>query len=214
MKITTSKKLLIYFCVFISGCSSSFLRVESTNISAETRIGDLSPENQESLIALNRGTSGENIFDQAKAITINGYRILFSDNDKKLYIVKDKKVIASISDEEQSIYLDDFSAPSIGTEKISIIDNYIKYTNGTFTFEDYGLDGLDVKYRNGHLSEEDVSYLNNQKCDYTLVGGAACCRDENGKLKGYLFSWKSGWEKSGNLKLNDWCLKKDKQALQ
>ena len=196
------------------GCASSgTLTVESVNIADETRIGELTKDEQILAIALSKGVDpdSKNIFNEAKAVTINGYRVLFSNNPSgALYIIKGKKIIASISENTQTIYLDVKDAPAIGTERVFIDGKYFKYSNGSYVFESHGLDGIDVVYKKFDKGENAVSYLNGVKCEYTIAPGMACCRDDAGNLSPYRFSPYGGWEQSENQRVIERCQSMEK----
>jgi hypothetical protein len=137
---------------------------------------------------------------------VNGYRIVFSPKKDQIYIIKNKNVLVGVFEDTRYIFDDEIEAPGLFTESVYYQQNYIKYRKGRHVFEDYGLDGIDVKYELNSSNAE--SFLNGKKCERTIVAGAACCTDSSGELRAYRFTPSAGWELSTNPKLIANCGKK------
>lgn len=208
-----NKFLKLFFVSFIiiltcSGCSSVFLKIKNTTIENETRISEIPINERVILTKLNSNPDGGGIFNSAKSATINGYTILFSEQEDSIFIIKNKKVISEISEGGETILIfkNLFEAPSIGTERVIISKKYISYSGEKYTFEDFGFDGIDVQYEFSNAGNPQ-SFINGKKCEKTIVAGVACCTDNNGNLQGYRFTPTNGWEISKNPRTMENCQK-------
>lgn len=189
-----------------SGCSSTFIKVDETNISAETKLSTVPEKERELIIALNKPTVGVNVFNKASAITVNGYRILFSSGSDEIFILKNKEILVGVSGDERYIFGPEIEAPIAGGELVLVSGDYIKYHGKKYVFEDHGLDGIDVKYEFKNSLNAD-SFVNGKKCEKTIVAGAACCTNSSGELGAYRFTPSTGWELTTNPKLIANCQK-------
>jgi hypothetical protein len=199
--------IIVWLTSTLTACAGVYLRVEDSTILAETNAIKFSDADQKLWIGLNRGSERSlNVFDSAKALTVNGYRIIFHPGSDEIYIIKNKQVLLGIHNDWKYIYDGDKDSPGIGSERVAITDNYLKYRNSNFSFEDYGLDGVDVKYQTTDSANAE-SYLHGKKCEKTLVANAACCRDAENQLRAYMFSFEKGWTFSKNEKLLAFCSK-------
>ena len=214
MKKNILNSFFLLLSTLIIGCSDQFVRIESSSILNVTKLDTLTKDEQDRVVALNRSTEKINIFNNAKALSVNGYRILFTgEADGIIYVAKDKTMIASIESGKNatspvvSVYKPHAGAPVEGTERAIVTNSYVAYSGETYVFEDYGLDGLDVKYEFS-ASDKAESFLNGQKCEKTIVAGVACCKDEAGKLNGFRFTPQKGWELSTNERIKAHCEKK------
>lgn len=196
---------LIFLANLLNACATSYVHVDDTTIVEETRAIDFSEADKKLWISLNRGGHElPNIFDSAKALTINGYRIVFQPGSDEIYILRNNEVLVGVHGDSKLIFDGHREAPGVGTETVLVTKKYLKYAGTDAVFEDYGLDGVDVKFdvKTGDNAE---SYLGGQKCEKTIIAGLACCRDGNNELKPYRFSPKDGWKVSNNPKLMTSC---------
>jgi hypothetical protein len=191
-------------------CSNNSLEVKSTSLQEETQFGRLSSEEQTILGGLNSAVIFDaDIYDKVSAVTIGKYRVLFipDEPDTAIYIVKDKKIVMSVHETHQSIYSDTLIAPAYGSEKVFVSGDYLMFTNGKKTFQSYGFNGIDViQYdRNSLDSFDGENYRNNLKCPHSMLPGAACCYDDEGEIRPYMFYPKSGWNITDNERLIEFC---------
>lgn len=203
---STPRLLTAVLLLLLCSCSSQMARIEKTDIARETRISSLPEDDQKMLIGLSRGVDGyKNIFNEAEAVSVNGYRIVFTPGKDEIYIVKDKNVLAGVNENAISIYNNAPEAPSIGTETVYFEPNYIKYRGPSYqVFEDYGLDGIDVSY-NLKNPTQAISYIPGKTCR-TVVAGLACCQDGAKKpMQGYRFLPTAGWQPSASAHFNQTC---------
>jgi hypothetical protein len=187
-----------YYFLFISllllGCSSNIAIIKNTKIEQETNLRKLDPDELDLAIHLNRSTVG-NVFNSAEVVVINGYKILYHTGDDDIYIIKNDVVIAGVlsGGKGVTVYKNTPEAPSVGSEKIIYMTNFLHYSGNKYTFEDFGLDGVDVIYENND-SRSAQSFVSGKNCR-TLVARVACCQDARGQfLDGYRFTDQNGWK--------------------
>jgi hypothetical protein len=129
---------VLFLIISIVGCSDKFAVIENTKIEKETRLKELSKEELKETIALNQSDQG-NIFNSAKAVTVNWYRIIYHPGDDAILVVKNQIAIAAILDKGESItvYKNTPWAPATGSQKVIIVGNFISYSDDKYTFEDF-----------------------------------------------------------------------------
>ncbi len=204
---------LLLVSTMIVGCSSQPLVVENVKIENETRLGELHATQRKEIISLNKSDAG-GIFSSAQAVTVNGYRILFSPGHDEIIIAKNKVPLVGVSGEGRDIavYKNLPEAPSAGSEKILAGTNYLFYRGDTYFVEDYGYDGPDVM---GEIfnPQRAQSFIAGQTCK-TLTAGVACCEDKNHRfLTGYRFTPQTGWQAFSSETLLKNCEKLEKQSI-
>ena len=180
----------------MTGCSTFPVFVKDTKIEDETRLKELDAAKLDEIIRFNQ-LNGNDIFSSARVVTINGYKILYNTNADEILIVKDETPVASVSDsgENITVYKDIPYAPSPGSARAIVSDNFIKYSGDKYTFEDFGFNGVNVAYENSNL-DEAKSYVPTKTCR-TLTARVACCKDEKGRFTDiYRFSPQTGWKLS------------------
>ena len=205
MKIIYSLFLLF----FIAGCSTTKPLWSHENLLDLIPLKELPNEDEKLIRSLYSEDWIVNIINTPK------YKIAYN-KEGNIYILKDNRVILSIIESVEliAIHAPHPAAPAAGTEKVIVQGDYIQFRstenvlkeNG-LVFEDYGLNGIDVKYKFEDGSSAE-SFLNGKKCERTIVAGAACCTDSSGELRPYKFTPSAGWELSTNPKLVANCQKK------
>ena len=192
---TTVKHILnLLLVLMMTGCASYPVFVRETKIEDETRLKELDEAKLDEIIHLNRSKRND-IFISARAITVNGYKILYNENADQILIVKNDVVVAGVSDEGENVtvYKDIPYAPSYGSARAIISDNFIKYSGDKYTFEDFGFNGVNVAYENSNL-DQAKSFVPGKTCK-TLTARVACCKNEKGKFTDiYRFNPQNGWK--------------------
>lgn len=196
-------KNLSILILCLCGCSSNLIE-EKTNLLDETRMSELtSKEDLNALINLQADEDVQNLIKSANAVTVNGFRILYS-KPGEIIIIKDKTVVARIGDTQRVLYNGDY-AP-IASNQVILKSNLIIYSNNHNDFIDYGIDGIDIVSKNDlpflnhnkdtEKPQKTASYVNGQLCQnlHPDLSTAACC---NGK--GYKFSFESGWSEDSKV---------------
>jgi len=174
--------------------STSCVQVEPTSIVAETQMSAEDKAAQQAWLASNQNVNGTGVFNQAEAVHVNGYTILFSNGSDQLFVLKDKDVLVGLSGGGTYIYDSDAKeAPGAKTESVYFKDNYIKYRGKDYIIRDFGLDGANVSKTDLNREEKSESYLNGKKCRKTIIPGMACCQDGKRGIRGFAFYDDVGW---------------------
>lgn len=184
------------------------LPVERTTIAEISRLGELALSEQELIQAMNRTDSPDDYFNNVVSlIKVNDLSIVFVNGGDGFLVIKERNVIARITSSTIIAFRDHPASPSVGTERLELSENHVKYSGPTHSFEDFGLDGLDVIYKTSS-PEEAQSFLPDEVCrqSVTLTSGVVCCQAAlNGEFLGYVFSREQGWYRPDSPTLEKRC---------
>lgn len=127
--------------------------------------------------ALLRHSSGKGIHDASVSATLNGF-VIYSEvgdypDQKSLYITKDGVLLAVVNDNEVQQY-NRRTAAIRELAKVDVRDNRVRYSSPTHTFEDHGLDGVDVVY--SHRFQSTGVYGASDGREVRYGGAFADCR--------------------------------------
>lgn len=155
----------------------------------------------------------------------NGFTILSNDeNPEHIFILKDKKFIASFDDKTRSLYSEKTNIPTQLDALITYIPSVpsLSYNNGELDYYDLNLDGIDIIYETLPTDDREFDYfsaevlgtpnvniieaiIEDKECK-ALVGSFACCLSSEGDYSAYKFSYQDGWISiPDNKKLNAIC---------
>ena len=155
--------------------------------------------------ALLRHSSGKGIHDASVSTTLNGFVVFSEASDypgqKSLYITKDGVLLAVVNESELQLY-QQRSAHIPELAKVDIRDHYLRYSSPTHTYEDHGLDGVDLIY--SHSFQKTGTYGIPDGREVRYGGAFADCRPLHPELPsvaccqrdGALSAWRldeTGW---------------------
>ncbi|MFN3986880.1 MAG: hypothetical protein ACK4KV_15400 [Rhodocyclaceae bacterium] len=161
-----------------------------------TKLGTLSSDEFDLLRRMNKEHQPDYFNNLAKYHSINEFDIFHIEGREGILVTSNSVVIAEITKTSVTIFKPIAEAPSAGTESVHLSGKYILYSGDNFSIEDYGLDGIDVKYVTADPTLSD-SYLPSAECRQvvTLSAGLACCQRRTDRLFiGYSFSKTEGWK--------------------
>ena len=140
----TLKASAIIIPACLSGCSTESIRIKETVIQQETIISMIAKDELSSMIDLNKNNSKEDVFQNAKMLDTGKYQIVYNNDSEEIFIIKDGMVLIGLRGDAKYTYNESPFAPFFGSE-VSVVDgNYIKYNGPTRSFEDYGLNGVNI----------------------------------------------------------------------
>lgn len=128
--------------------------------------------------AMLRHESGKGINDASVSTEVNGFVIYSEVGDypeqKSLYITKNGILLAVVNENEiQQFNRRSAHLPSVA--RVVARDNYIRYSSSTHTFEDLGLDGMDVRYTHTNAGSRGILTQGDGR-EATYGGDFAGCR--------------------------------------
>jgi hypothetical protein len=154
-----------------------------------------------------RHESGKGIHDVSISTALNGFVIYSEAGDypdqKSLYITKNGILLAVVNENEIQQY-NQRTAHLPDAAKVVARDNYIRYSSPTHTFEDLGLDGLDVRYTHTNAGSRGI-FTQGDGREATYGGDFADCRPlraevpplacchRNGVHTAWMFDEVRGW---------------------
>lgn len=230
MKINTELSLLVCTAICLSSCSYNSTMNEPTEVSLIDYIdkSDLERYGFSAQDIENFDTKIKNstVFtNDYKSYETNGFTILSSDkNPEHIFILKDKKFIASFDDKSRTLYSKETNIPTRLDALVTYIPSApsLSYNNGKLDYYDLNLDGIDIIYEVLPSSDEGFDYFSaeilgitnrniiaaqipNEQCK-PLVADFACCTLDDSSYEAYKFRFSDGWSSiPTNEILNEAC---------
>lgn len=141
----------------------------------------------------------------------NNTILLDSNNKNRMFIIKDRKIIALVGEDYLNLYRNEISYPFAENVVVNYAfkDTFLKYSSNNIIYYDVGLNGIDIELEKkpftddltnlGAIEFDEASngtisraIIKGRQCE-SLVGTAACCLNSEGDYEPYVFDFEKGW---------------------
>lgn len=154
----------------------------------------------------------------------NNTILLDSSDENRIFIVKDKKILAFVGEEYINLYRNEISYPFEENVIVNYAfkDSFLKYKSKNIIYHDIGLNGIDIELEKKPFADNLINLgtdefdeasnatisraiIKGKQCE-SLVGTSACCLTSTGNYEAYVFNFEKGWMGDfNNEKLTEHC---------